>query len=59
MIIVWFIIMNIFRYTREGRQLKKCEMELNINILNSIPNGWIQKVYVQRFDCDAIKILKL
>ena len=29
-------------------------MKLNKIILDSIPNVWITKVYVQWFDCDTI-----
>ena len=32
------------------------EMELNKIFLESIPNGWVKKAYVQGFDCGTIDL---
>ena len=34
------------------------ETELNKIILNIIPNGWSEQVYVQGFDCETITFRK-
>ena len=54
MLLVWSIVIIICLHSHKGKYLKIYEMKLNKIILDSIPNVWITKVYVQRFDCDTI-----
>ena len=40
----------------EGKQVKKCETELNKIILRIMTNGWSKQAYVQGFHSETITL---
>ena len=45
-------------FSRLTRSDKIGVNELNIFLLNSVPNSWSKEAYVQGFDCDSIDFKK-